>query len=270
MIVAGYGRGRARCSRALLRGGVPHVVTTLSPDGAAEAQADGLRVMLGDSSQHAHAGRAGIRRAGCVVIADDEPEAAARIAGVARALNPEAKVVVRTRYHSDTGDAKAAGATYVVSDETEGTATLSEKLLIHYDVAPEQIEELLYALRTPAVAHAGETRPRPRSARTVVDTERLVDPEFDPDACEHVAGTHAVVPSAPGCEECLRDGTQWVHLRLCMECGHVGCCDSSPNRHSRRHWEATGHPIIRSAEPDERWGHCFPDDLRLEPVRSPA
>jgi CPA2 family monovalent cation:H+ antiporter-2 len=245
-------------------------VTTLSPDGADEAQRRGLRVLLGDSSRTRTMEEAGIRRAGFVVIADDEPETAARIAGVAHALNPEAKVVVRTRYHSDTGDMKAAGATYVVSDETEGMATLSEKLLTHYDVAFEQIEELLSTLRAPAAVHAAETQPRSRFTRTVVDTESLVDLEFDREACEHVADARAVVPGAPGCEECLRDGTEWVHLRLCMECGHVGCCDSSPNRHSRRHWEGTGHPIVRSAEPGERWGHCFPDDLRLEPVRSPA
>lgn len=268
VIIAGYGRVARVLATALVRGGVPHVVTTLSPDGADEAQRRGLRVLLGDSSRTRTMEEAGIRRARFVVIADDEPDMATRIAGVARALNPEAKVVVRTRYHSDTGDVKAAGATYVLSDETEGMAALSEKLLVHYDVAPEQIEEHLFNLRAPALVHATQTQPR--FARTVVDTERLVDPDFDPEACGHVADTRAVVPSAPGCEECLRDGTDWVHLRLCMECGHVGCCDSSPNRHGRRHWEDTGHAIIRSAEPGERWGHCFPDDLRLEPVGMPA
>jgi CPA2 family monovalent cation:H+ antiporter-2 len=137
VIIAGYGRVARLLAGALLRGGVPHLVTTLSPDGAAEAQRRGLRVLLGDSSRTRTMEEAGIRRARFGVIADDEPEIAARIAGVARALNPPAKVIVRTRYHSDTGDLKAAGATYVISDETEGTARLSEKLLTHYDVAAE-------------------------------------------------------------------------------------------------------------------------------------
>jgi Zn-finger in ubiquitin-hydrolases and other protein len=100
----------------------------------------------------------------------------------------------------------------------------------------------------------------------VVDTEHLVEPQLEP-GCEHVAATHAVLPSADGCEDCLRDGSRWVHLRLCMECGHVGCCDSSPNRHARRHWEATGHCVIRSAEPGETWGYCFADDQMLAPTR---
>ena len=111
VIIAGYGRVARVLATALVRGGVPHVVTTLSPDGADEAQRRGLRVLLGDSSRTRTMEEAGIRRARFVVIADDEPDMATRIAGVARALNPEAKVVVRTRYHSDTGDVKAAGAT---------------------------------------------------------------------------------------------------------------------------------------------------------------
>jgi uncharacterized UBP type Zn finger protein len=70
-----------------------------------------------------------------------------------------------------------------------------------------------------------------------------------------------VVPSSNGCEECLRIGSWWVHLRLCMTCGHVGCCDSSPNKHATRHAHATGHPIIRSLQPGEDWYYCYIDDL---------
>ena len=64
-----------------------------------------------------------------------------------------------------------------------------------------------------------------------------------------------------GCEDCLKTGSSWVHLRLCMTCGHVGCCDSSPNRHASRHAAASEHPIVRSAEPGEDWLYCYPDDL---------
>jgi uncharacterized UBP type Zn finger protein len=62
-----------------------------------------------------------------------------------------------------------------------------------------------------------------------------------------------------GCEECLESGGQWVHLRLCLSCGHVGCCDNSPNRHSRAHYMALGHPVIRSFEPGETWRWCYMD-----------
>lgn len=64
-----------------------------------------------------------------------------------------------------------------------------------------------------------------------------------------------------GCEECLKAGGRWVHLRMCQSCGHVGCCDNSPGRHATGHFEATGHPIIRSAEPGEDWSWCFVDEL---------
>jgi hypothetical protein len=64
-----------------------------------------------------------------------------------------------------------------------------------------------------------------------------------------------------GCDECLRDGDTWVHLRMCQTCGHIGCCDSSPNRHATAHHAATGHPIVRSAEPGEDWSWCYEDEL---------
>ena len=81
--------------------------------------------------------------------------------------------------------------------------------------------------------------------------------------CTHLdAVTTDVIPSGPGCEECLRTGQRWVHLRLCMTCGHVGCCDSSPGRHATAHWHANpGHPVIWSFEPGEDWWWCYADEL---------
>ena len=75
--------------------------------------------------------------------------------------------------------------------------------------------------------------------------------------------------SVDGCEECLRDGTKWLHLRICLTCGHVGCCDDSPNRHATAHVHATSHPIIRSLEPGEDWSWCYFDEIAfvLEDVR---
>ena len=81
-------------------------------------------------------------------------------------------------------------------------------------------------------------------------------------ACAHVAEIRRVEPTTPdGCEECLQSGSRWVHLRICRSCGHVGCCDSSPNRHARKHFEATGHPIVQSFEPGESWRWCFVDEI---------
>jgi uncharacterized UBP type Zn finger protein len=76
--------------------------------------------------------------------------------------------------------------------------------------------------------------------------------------CSHTRRIKTVTPSALGCEECLRIGSPWVRLRLCRSCGHVGCCDQSPHRHARQHFEATGHPII------EGYGWCFIDDTEVD------
>ena len=80
------------------------------------------------------------------------------------------------------------------------------------------------------------------------------------DGCEHLNEIKDVTPSSDGCEDCLKIGGGWMHLRLCMTCGHVGCCDSSPNRHATKHYHATKHPIIKSFEPEEDWGYCYVDD----------
>jgi uncharacterized UBP type Zn finger protein len=67
--------------------------------------------------------------------------------------------------------------------------------------------------------------------------------------------------TVPGCEDCLRTGGRWVHLRMCESCGHIGCCDDSPNRHATAHYHSTSHPIVRSAEPGEDWSWCYVDEL---------
>ncbi len=90
------------------------------------------------------------------------------------------------------------------------------------------------------------------------------------DTCQHVAQVHAVTPSAEGCEDCLRIGASWVHLRECLTCGHIGCCDNSPNKHATAHWHETQHPIIRSFEPGEDWAWCYPDQLYFETVPAPS
>ena len=68
-------------------------------------------------------------------------------------------------------------------------------------------------------------------------------------------------PSSTGCEDCLRIGGRWVHLRMCRTCGHVGCCDDSPNKHATGHYHSVGHPLIQSYEPGEDWVWCYEDEL---------
>jgi uncharacterized UBP type Zn finger protein len=83
--------------------------------------------------------------------------------------------------------------------------------------------------------------------------------------CTHVEDyVKTVTQQTRGCEECLKIGSTWVHLRMCLECGKVGCCDSSRNRHATAHFHETGHPILRSVEPGEEWRYCCIDKVYLD------
>lgn len=93
---------------------------------------------------------------------------------------------------------------------------------------------------------------------------RRLNRKIRPDQCTHRDAILEVAPGAAGCLECLQTGDTWVHLRLCLTCGHVGCCDDSKNRHARKHAAASGHPIIRSFEPGEDWMWCFVDEMYVE------
>lgn len=85
-------------------------------------------------------------------------------------------------------------------------------------------------------------------------------------ACVHLSQIREVSPSAEGCEDCLKMGDEWVHLRLCMLCGHVGCCDSSKNQHATKHFHVSSHPVIKSHEEGEEWGYCYVDDAFFESI----
>ncbi|MEJ7838828.1 MAG: UBP-type zinc finger domain-containing protein [Thermomicrobiales bacterium] len=78
-------------------------------------------------------------------------------------------------------------------------------------------------------------------------------------ACTHLETIKDVSPNTEGCEECLRDGTSWMKLRMCLECGHVGCCDSSVGTHATKHFHETSHPVMQSAESGETWRWCYVD-----------
>ncbi|MRW88632.1 hypothetical protein GJ699_01375 [Duganella sp. FT80W] len=85
-------------------------------------------------------------------------------------------------------------------------------------------------------------------------------------ACQHFDQIHTHHANTLGCEECLKTGDSWVHLRVCLSCGHVGCCDQSPNRHATKHYHATGHAMMRSGEPGETWGWCYIDREMFDPI----
>lgn len=88
--------------------------------------------------------------------------------------------------------------------------------------------------------------------------------------CTHLGTVREVEPRTPeGCEECLAAGGRWVHLRECLTCGHIGCCDSSPNRHATGHYVSTTHPIVASYQPGEDWAWCYPDQVLFDVAPRP-
>jgi uncharacterized UBP type Zn finger protein len=92
-------------------------------------------------------------------------------------------------------------------------------------------------------------------------------------SCDHLEPylsrrADAVEPRSLGCEECLASGDRWVHLRLCLACGHVGCCDSSKNKHATRHFQKSRHPVMKSFEPGEDWAWCYLDDEMVPAIPS--
>lgn len=274
VIVARYGEAARSLVRVLHGSHVPFVITTLSPGGALEAEAAGLPVLRGDSARQHTLLAAGVDRAAMVVIADDDPTTAHRIVAVARSLGPNARIVVRTRYQTEVGALETAGSDLVVAEELESVVQLFADVLRTYKLSPVDIDRYAATLRRGGYkalvsADAGTTTPEQETSAMSPRLRKDIDPATPialvpgNGTCAHVTQLRAVRPSAQGCEDCLRIGAAWVHLRLCMACGHVGCCDSSPNRHATKHFHTTAHPIVRSLEPGEDWGWCYEDEVML-------
>jgi CPA2 family monovalent cation:H+ antiporter-2 len=242
VILAGYGK-RARAAIPSLRhAGIPFVITTLNPGGARQALNEGLPVIQGDHTRANLLERAGIADAKIVVIADDELETTYRVASVARALHPGIEILACVDADEDIATMADAGANRVISGESVSAMKLG-----------------------PAVLHLSKVA----TSYEGLDRTLVVRLDKIGDGCEHVEGATAVLPSAGGCESCLRMGESWIHLRICLACGHVGCCDSSPNKHASKHYAETGHPMMVSAEPGEAWAWCFVDQLEMR-TRAPV
>lgn len=321
VIIAGYGAAARQLVRVLRGCGIPFVITTLSPAGAAEAEAEGLPVVRGDASKQLTLLHAGLDKARMLVIADDDPATTHRIAAVARPVAPDLRIVVRTRYQAEIQTLTHSGVDHVIAEELESILQLFADVMRTFELSPEEIERHeatvrsggYHALRvehTPAepivicrlpgadaaacalpvgaTAGAGtggdRSTTRTSAAATAVavtqaaamrggrmeagmrriDMERRHEVTIETGApCPHIAQTRAVLPSAPGCEECLKSGDSWVHLRICLSCGHVGCCDSSKNKHASKHFRHTTHPIVQSLEPGEDWSWCYEDEAVL-------
>ena len=96
-----------------------------------------------------------------------------------------------------------------------------------------------------------------------MQTVKLTPAQQRSPRCRHTQQARAVTPSGDGCGACLELGDTWVHLRVCMSCGHVGCCNSSKNKHATKHFQNTEHPIVRSLEPGETWTYCYEEGVML-------
>lgn len=368
VIIAGYGDGARLLVRVLRGSGVPFIITTMSPQGASEAEAEGLPVLRGDASRQRTLLRAGMQNAKLMVVADDDAATARRIAAVARTVNPTMRIVLRARSLADVEALSSAGADLVVTEELESVVSLLTAVLRDYRLSPEEIaahedtvrrsgyavlrapgmperpvlmcamgedcldsrivtvragapavertlghlrleeqhgirvlevrregkrlegissslmlevgDELVLSgsasafarcaelFRTPLPEGVGPVElppPVPRTAAELIDPEATLTFHPHPGAppCGHLDQVHPVRPKTKGCEECLRLHATWVHLRLCMTCGHVGCCNDSKYKHASLHHDETTHPIMRSVEPGEDWGWCYEDEVTL-------
>jgi CPA2 family monovalent cation:H+ antiporter-2 len=142
------------------------------------------------------------------------------------------------------------------------TATIAEGDVLTIEGAAEAFAASAHLFRSSDAAV--ETVDRPAPTEKPIEVESTVTFTPHPQGpCAHLDRIRAVHPSAPGCEECLRMGDEWVHLRICLTCGHVGCCDSSKNKHATKHFHATTHPVMRSLEPGDTWGWCYVDEVTL-------
>ena len=267
VVVAGYGVAARHLVQVLHGSHLPFVITTLSPGGAIEAEEAGLPVLRGDSARQHTLLAAGVDRAKMVVVADDDPATAEHVVAVARSLAPSARIVARTRFQSEGAGLRKVGADAIIAEESEGIVQLFADVLRMYGAQPDDIERYASALRhggyeeLPQTDHGAGTMSS--KSRNDIDPASTVTLTPAVGQCGHTTAIRGVHPSARGCEDCLRAGAAWVHLRICMTCGHVGCCDSSPHRHATKHFHATSHPIVKSMEPGEQWGWCYVDEVML-------
>ncbi|AWN23547.1 potassium transporter KefB [Deinococcus irradiatisoli] len=230
VVLAGFGEHARRVAKLLHAQARPFGVLTLSPDGAAQVASHDVPVVIGDYSRPALLGEAALGRASALLVLDDAPEMAARVVSAARLLYPDLPIVAHASEAEERGNLEKLGASTVLT-------------------SPDAVA--LGAMRVLGMAPPAEDA----GAEISLSAEQR-------GMCSHAHSLSVVRPtSADTCPECVALGDSWVHLRVCMTCGHTGCCDSSKNKHASAHAAASGHPIIRSLEPGESWAYCYPDAL---------
>jgi CPA2 family monovalent cation:H+ antiporter-2 len=181
-------------------------------------------------------------------------------AGAAAAGRTVGELGLGPRFGIEPRELRRGGAR-LAAPAAEGALRPGDELVLAGSA--EAFREVADLFRADGVGEADAPGGRGAAGAAAVQAVELA-PRVDASACAHLGAVRSVFPRTPaGCEECLASGDRWVHLRICMTCGHVGCCDSSPNRHARAHFQHDGHPVMRSFEPGEDWGWCFVDDVTL-------
>jgi len=257
VVIAGYGAAAQSLADLLDRNRIPFVITTLSPTGATDAADRGYDVLRGDATRRATLEVAALPDARCLIIADDEPDVVARTAATARVVAPGVPIIARVWGEADPD---TLGVDELVTAEEASALAVAVHVLRRFGLANTAI-----AAEVDRIKRGGWTGGVISAKLSSIDRERTIEfRPVDAKGCEHVDGLEPVVPSAAGCEDCLRIGAGWNHLRVCLSCGHVGCCDSSPNRHATAHHHQTRHPLVASGEDDEDWAWCYVDRVRMD------
>ena len=215
VVISGYAQGARRLVPVFAERGIPLIVTTLSPTGANEVEALGIPALRGDSTKVETFRHAGLQRARALIIADDEPAQAQSIAHIARSLNPDLHITIRTRSTADVVALVEAGADEVVTEELESTLSVCGTVLALYGVASEEVAA--HAAKTREMARTGTLDPGESGAEgrravaalteTRIDTESYVELDLpESSSCTHLGEVRGVVPRAAGCEQCLAAG----------------------------------------------------------------
>jgi len=250
VLILGYGHAARWLCQRLLERDVSVLVLTLSPTGAREAEAAGIPVIRGDYTKRFLLEEGSLEKARLVVVADDALATAERAVAVVRGTGLQVPVVTRTPLEEDAQALAALGTASSLSDQGLGRKALFETVMDRLG-RPTLLDGDL----------AASTQP---NEETLMKSFELSDRQRRSESCSHLDQARTVIPEAVDiCPECVAAGDRWVHLRVCMTCGHVGCCDSSKNRHARGHAAGSGHCIVRSLEAGESWAWCFEDETLL-------
>ena len=204
---------------------------------------------------------AGVSRARMLTIADDDTATARATVAVARTLNPDLRVVIRTRNIDDVHSLTVSGADIVIAEEMEGVVRLFSEVMLEYDVPAEQIDTQESMVRSASYAALLDLPKDGRPLASLCPVKYV--PTMSESVCSHLDQIRPVVPRSKVCEECVKLGDKWVHLRMCLTCGKVGCCNSSKNKHASGHYEMTKHPLMKSLEPGENWAWCYADETYI-------